>query len=96
MYEISPSIYRKIGDRLIGAIGRKEFFTGSVDLTHGDVECRLICTLIVEHNGVPTEGRCFSPITALIPIWWEFHTIVDGEERLNDFSFRELCEDLFD
>ena len=96
MYEISPSIYRKIGDRLIGAIGSKEYFSGVVHLTEGDTECRLICTLIVERNEPPTEGHCFPPITALIPIWWEFHTVVGGEECINNFSFRELCEELFD
>jgi hypothetical protein len=29
-------------------------------------------------------------VTALIPVWWEFHTFASGEELLNDFSFGEF------
>ncbi|MBR2429413.1 MAG: hypothetical protein IKB15_05480 [Alistipes sp.] len=89
------SIYREVGNRLMAAIGGKEYFSGSIDLTHGDVECRLTCTLFIRRDQQPTEGRCFRPVTALIPVWWEFSTSVGGEERMNDFSFRELTELLF-
>lgn len=29
-------------------------------------------------------------ISHLVPVWWEFHTVFDGVEQLNDFSFEEL------
>ena len=90
MYEISTSLYREVGERLIETIGTREFFSGSIHLTHGDVDCQLTCTLIIERGEHASEGQCFRPITALIPIWWEFHTYIDDDEKMNDFSFSEL------
>ena len=29
-------------------------------------------------------------IADLVPVWWEFHTAVNGGEVLNDFSFSEV------
>ena len=26
----------------------------------------------------------------MLPVWWEFHTYLGGEEVLNDFSFGDL------
>ena len=95
MYKISTQLYLEIADKLMASIGSKEFFSGKIRLTDGDTECTLICTLIVEHDHKPTEGRCFNAISALIPVWWEFHTIVDGEEQINDFSFREFIATIF-
>ena len=89
MYEISTSLYLDIADRLVAAIGGREFFSGVVTVHSGDVECRLICTLIVERSRV-AEGASLSPISNLLPVWWECHTLVGGEELLNDFCFSEL------
>ena len=95
MYNISPQLYLKIADKLIAAIGTKEFFSGHITLTEEDTVCTLVCTLIVEHDNKPTEGHCFNAISALIPIWWEFHTTTNGEEQMNDFSFKELVTTIF-
>lgn len=95
MYNISPQLYLRIADKLIAAIGSKEFFSGHIKHTEGDTECTLICTLVIKHDDKPTEGRCFNAVSALIPIWWEFHTTVEGEELINDFSFREFTATIF-
>jgi hypothetical protein len=31
-------------------------------------------------------------IEKIIPVWWELHTTIGGQELLNDFSFRELLD----
>lgn len=90
MYEISSLVYHEIADRLMAAIGGKEYFSGSVCYVSGDTEYRLICSLVIEHGAPASEGRSLRPVTALIPVWWEFHTFVSGEELLNDFSFGEF------
>jgi hypothetical protein len=51
------------------------------------VECRLTCTLVIER-----ERRDPSQIVALLPVWWEFKTIVGTEELLNDFSWCEMLQ----
>lgn len=95
MYSISNHIYRDLGDSLIAAIGAKEFFSGSVCVVDGDVECRLICTLIIERRREPNgEERC-GAITSIRAVWWECRTTIAQEELYNDFSFSELLETIF-
>ena len=87
MYETTPTIYFKIAELLLEKIGMRDFFSGSVSLADGDVECRLVCTLVVDREkGNPRQ------VVALLPVWWEFETVVDGNEVLNDFSWREMLE----
>ena len=95
MYSISNHIYRDLGDSLIAAIGAKEFFSGSVCVVDGDVECRLICTLIIERRREPNgEERC-GAITSIRAVWWECRTTIAQEELYNDVSFSELLETIF-
>ncbi|MBO5717029.1 MAG: hypothetical protein J6R50_02780 [Alistipes sp.] len=90
MYSISHQLYLEVWGRLMSAIGRKEYFSGSVTCIVEDTECRLTCTLIVVRNhDRESEGR-MAEIEKIIPVWWEFHTTIGGQELLNDFSFREL------
>ena len=92
MYAIPSSLYREVGERLVETIGTKDFFSGHVNITYGDIDCQLICTLIVERGARASEGYNFCPITSLLPVWWEFHTYRNDEEMFNDFSFKELVE----
>ena len=92
MYTISHQLYLEVLERLLGAIGSKSYFSGSVTFTHGEVDCRLICTLFIERTpNTECEGHK-ATISKIIPVWWEFHTTVGSEELLNDFSFRELLD----
>lgn len=87
MYETTPTIYLKIAELLFEQIGMRDFFTGSVSLNDGDVECRLICTLVVER-----DRRNPSRVVALLPVWWDFKTTIGSEELNNDFSWCEMLE----
>ena len=90
MYTISHQLYHEVSERLLGAIGSKSYFSGAVTFTHGDVDCRLICTLFIERTrNQECEGHR-ATISKIIPVWWEFHTTTGSEELLNDFSFKEL------
>ncbi|MBR5133315.1 MAG: hypothetical protein IKV29_04335 [Alistipes sp.] len=92
MYNVSHQLYIEVADKLWGAIGCKEYFSGSVQHTSGDTDCRLVCTLLIERErDTNVEGR-LAPIKRIVPIWWEFHTTIGSEEILNDFSFKELIE----
>lgn len=90
MYHILPELYDLTTERLLERIDRAEYFSGSVDFDYGDVECRLTASLIVyRRREVFPEGE-FYTVFDLSPVWWEFHTTIDGEERLNDFQFTEI------
>lgn len=92
MYAISHQLYIEVAERLMGAIGGREFFSGSVGLVSGDVECKLICTLFIKRSSHATSEGRLAEITDIIPVWWEFHTTIGSEEIANDFSFKELID----
>ena len=81
--EICPALYAKVAEQLTEAIEGKEYFSGVVELSTDEADCRLKLSVIIYRDAT---GHIFD----LIPVWWEFATIVGGEERLNDFSFRYL------
>ena len=85
MYEISDALYLRIAEHLSDAIGRKDFFSGSVPLVDGNVECRLCCTLVVSRSRECVDE--YPRITRLTPVWWELKTTIEGEVVDNDFSF---------
>ena len=85
MYETTPSVYLKIAELLLAKIGTRDFFSGSVTLHDGDVECRLICTLVVSR-----ERHIPYCVVELLPVWWEFKTSTENGELSNDFSFSEM------
>ena len=95
MYNVSTQLYLDLADKLFEQIASKEFFSGAISLDFGAVECRLVATLIVERQMRPDVEFSFPRITNLVPIWWEFHTTIDGGEVLNDFSFRDLVAEVF-
>ena len=91
MYTISHQLYLEISERLISAIGSREFYSGSVSCVCGDVDCKLTCTLIVSHTTNDDTEQKATKISKIVPIWWEFHTVIGSQEIINDFSLSELC-----
>ncbi len=87
MYETTPTIYFKLATLLLEQIATRDFFAGSVTLYDGDVECRLICTVIVCH-----DRHDPALIESISPVWWEMHTTHGAEELDNDFSFSEMLQ----
>lgn len=91
MYEFSHQSYLELSERLMGAIRGRDYFSGYVCCVVDDVECRLICTLIIERTQCDEEYQS-ERVSKLIPIWWECRTTIGGEEIANDFSFREFLD----
>ena len=85
MYETTPSVYLKIAELLLAKIGTRDFFSGSVTLHDGDVECRLTTTIVVSR-----ERHIPYCVVELLPVWWEFRTSTENGELSNDFSFSEM------
>jgi hypothetical protein len=87
MYETTPTIYFKLATLLVEQIGMRHFFSGAVVCHDGDIECRLICTVVVSRDR--HNPRC---ITSIAPVWWEMRTTSGEEELCNDFSFSEMLQ----
>lgn len=87
MYETTPTIYFKLASLLAEQIGMRHFFSGVVVCHDGDIECRLVCTVVVSR-----DKRNPSSITSIAPVWWELRTTSGAEELCNDFSFDEMLQ----
>ena len=90
IYSVSSELYREAAVRLTEAAGGAGYFSGSLGFRFAEAECRLTASVILYRRTerLP-EGDC-EVVADLVPVWWGFRTVVDGEERLNDFSFDEL------
>lgn len=90
MYEFSDDVYLEVAERLMQAIGRKEFFSGAVTYYDDEVCCRLkISAVVYRTKGGGAEPQR-SVEARVVPVWWEMTTTIGNEELLNDFSFREM------
>lgn len=87
--EFREEDYALVWRALLGAIGERDYFNGTVESHHAGFTSSLTTTLIIYRDKHHPER----PITSLIPIWWEMHTL-DSEDRkhLNDFEFCELIK----
>lgn len=87
MYEIPSQIYEKTAKKLCDAIGTAHYFAGTLEFTHDNVECRMCVTVMLHHKKVDAPEGTTCAIGDMVPIWWEFHTVIDGVEQINDFDF---------
>ena len=90
MYEMTPTLYLELASLLVEQIGTRDFYSGTIICRDGDVECRLICTVVV--NGDRSDPR---RITSIVPVWWELRTTHGAEELDNDFSFSEMLNYIY-
>lgn len=90
MYVLTPELYREAAGRLLDAIGMDGYFSGSVAFTAGDIDCRLVVSVVVYRADDTAPDGVRRSITDLVPVWWEFHTVTAEGEIPNDFSFNEM------
>lgn len=84
MIEIKQNIYEDVLSKLISEIGKSNHIsmqniTGKVD----NIEYKFLINAVIYRDD-------FGHITDIIPIWYEFETILYGKEVINDFDFSLL------
>lgn len=89
-YSVSSALYREAAARLADAIDGGSYFSGSVRFDFDGMSCCLRASVIVYRRRESLPEGEFRPIADLVPVWWEFHTVGEAGEVLNDFSFSEL------
>lgn len=92
MYAILSNLYHELATHLVELIEQDNYYSDTFEFEFEGVLCRLTLSAIVYRQLQPDDGFDFCAITDIIPVWWEFHTFVDGDEVLNDFSFNEFRE----
>lgn len=91
MYSISTDLYLEVRDQLFAEVGRQGYYSGSFDFEFGEVWCHMVLSAVIYNSSTTLpEGRPEFSIDDVVPVWWEFHTYINDEEVLNDFSFETL------
>lgn len=94
MYEFSNDVYVEIAQRLLEAIGSRDYFNGVVAYDDEDVRCRLRATIVVRTRRIPTLLPTIITEREIVPVWWDMTTEMGSEEITNDFSFGEMMDAL--
>ena len=92
MYDIPNQLYLEVADRLIARFGTSDYFSGTLSLDYVGVMCSLLRSAIIYRRRERCDEGERLLIADVVPVWWEFHTFIDGEEVVNNFSFNELRE----
>ena len=97
MYTVLSKVYLEVAERLSALIGTSQYYSGAFEIDFEDVSCCMVLSAVIyRHDETLPEGREVDLIDNIIPVWWEFHTITEEGEVLNDFDFAELKEYLLD
>ena len=84
--DITSDAYQLFATRLLDEL------SGSFEFEVGDYSARLVATLFIYYTQVRQPDTEVTFISDIVPVWWELHTCIDGQEFLNNFSFNELRE----
>ncbi len=90
MIEITSEIYRAIAGRLKEEVGHADYFNGTVEFETEEFYSALTLTAIVYRRTETIPEGARRPVADIVPVWWEFSTVQECGEVLNDFSFSEL------
>ena len=90
MYDIPSQLYLEVADRLIARFGTSDYFSGTLSLDYEGVMCSLLLSAIIYRRRERCDEGERLLIADVVPVWWEFHTMVEQGEMLNDFSFNVL------
>ncbi|MFI3302809.1 MAG: hypothetical protein SNH35_08790 [Rikenellaceae bacterium] len=95
MYLVTSAIYEDMANLLLEEIGDTSYFSGFVESAFIDdlgqnVECRFVASLVVYRRDHSAPDGDTELISNIVPVWSEFHTFVEMEEKINDFDFEEL------
>ena len=92
IFSVSSQLYEEVLARLTDKIDARNYFSGSFSFEYEEVVCRMVVSCFVYRRPVVMPEGAKSAIVDLVPVWWEFHTFIDGQEVINNFSFNEMRE----
>ena len=92
MYDVLPELYQEVATKIIEHVGRRGYYSDALDFEWDGVECHMVLSAVVYRRTEQYPEGESSVVADMVPVWWEFHTFIDGEEVLNNFSFNEMRE----
>ena len=92
MYDVLPELYQEVATKIIEQVGRRGYYSDALDFDWDGVECHMVLSAVVYRRTEQYPEGERSVVADMVPVWWEFHTFIGGEEVLNNFSFNEMRE----
>ena len=92
MYDVLPELYQEVATKIIEQVGRRGYYSDALDFEWNGVECHMVLSAVVYRRTEQYPEGERSVVADMVPVWWEFHTFIGGEEVLNNFSFNEMRE----
>ena len=92
MYDVLPELYQEVATKIVEQVGRRGYYSDALDFEWDGVECHMVLSAVVYRRTEQYPEGERSVVADMVPVWWEFHTFIDGEEVLNNFSFNEMRE----
>ena len=90
MYDILPELYQKVLAEILDSVGNRGYYSGRLELEHEGVTCVMSLSAVIYRSEERYPEGLVQRIVDMVPVWWEFHTFLDGDELLNNFSFNFL------
>ncbi len=87
---IKPTLYERLQALLMDKIDGREYFSGSIHLEDEEADYSFTSSLIILYDDVHYPEGVAIEIKQITPVWWEFHSVTDDGEVLNDFDFNIL------
>ncbi len=94
MIKISQKEYQEIASELLERIGYKDYIDINFKVETETWIGYFHASLILYRNEDSYPEGDFNKLSDVVPVWWEFHTVGDDGEVLNDFQFSELKKHL--
>jgi hypothetical protein len=88
--DILTTVGSEVGSEVWSGVGSEP----RIDQTA--VEWRLTLTAIIYRRNETLPEGVRRPVSDVVPVWWEFHTVSEQGDVPNDFSFAEFKPYLID
>lgn len=88
-YEVENSVYEALAQRIFDKLSGN-YLNTVIELVDGDVEITFKITAVAYYRKNGDVSGDWEELTDLVPIWWECHTYLYGNEIINNVSFNVL------
>lgn len=96
MIHIEEKHYRALAAPIAESIAESGFFKRNYELEFPEFRLEVeISVMMYASRVIGGEGKGWWKLDKIIPVWWEARTITEDGEKLNDFSFSEFEEYIF-
>ena len=92
MYSVSAQLYGEAVRAFRASVEGENYYSAVLRFTHAGVSCCMRLSAMLFYTEVVRPEGKRRVVSDLTPVWWEFHTSIDGVEELNDFTLADFAD----